>query len=181
MAVEPLFNADRDTLLKRVRIETADDEQTLKLVDQAMSEVRIGIYRAITSARATTIAGYSLVDNPTTDEEVLRATGANTEANWLTWILAQRLPCLFLDNRASTQDNWNEEQLTRDASGLQEFLDDLKAQIDLGLGDLLLPPSDDSGPVKAASLAPAEPFKPFDTYRGLYPCGTNITTSGINV
>jgi len=180
VAVEPLFNADRETLLKRVRIETADDEQTLELIDQAMSEVRIGFYRAITSARAATIAGYTLVDNPTSDEEVLRATGANTEANWLTWILAQRLPYLFLDNRASTQDAWNEEQLTRDASGLEEFLDDLKAQIDIGLGDLMEPPSEDSGPVKAASLAPDEPFKPFTTFRGLYPYGTTITTSGLH-
>jgi hypothetical protein len=181
MAVEPLFNKDLETLLKRARIETADDEQTMELIYQAVSEVRIGIYRAVTSARATTIAGYSLVDNPTSDEEILRASGANTEANWLTWILAQRLPFLFMDNRSSVQDAFNDEQLTRDSAGIQEFLDELKAQIDLGLGDLMEPPSEDSGPTKASSISNSgDAFTPMaaGSFRGLYPCGTNTGTGG---
>ena len=181
MAVEPLFNADLDTLLKRVRIETADDEQTLELIYQTISEVRIGIYRAITSTRATTIAGYPLVDNPTTEEQILRAGGANTEALWVTWLLAQRLPFLFLDNRASVQDAFNDEQLTRDAAGIQEYIDALKAQIDIGLGDLTEPPSEDSGSVKASSIGPTTEYKPFDsgTFKGLYPNGTNYGSGGI--
>jgi len=179
MAVEPLFNADLDTLLKRARIETADDGQTLALIYQAVSEVRISIYRALTTARATTIAGYSLVENPTTDNEILRAQGANLEANWLTWILAQRLPYLFMDNRASVGDVFNDEQLTRDSSGIQEFLDSLKDQIDADLGDLMEPPDDDSGPTKAASISNDTAYDAFSPSKGLYPQGTNPIIEGL--
>lgn len=178
MAVEPLYNADRDTLLKRVRIETADDEQTVALINQTINEVRLGFYRKLTSARATTIAGYSLVENPTTDEQILRATGANTEALWVTWLLAQRLPYLFMDNRSSVGDAFNDEQLTRDSSGLADFLEALKAQIDEGLGAMAEPAIDDSGMIKAASITNDEAFDPFDSYRGLYPLGDNYLVSG---
>lgn len=178
MAVEPLYNTDRDTLLKRVRIETADDEQTVALIDQTINEVRLGFYRKLTSARALTIAGYSLVENPVTDEQILRATGANTEALWVTWLLAQRLPYLFMDNSSSVGDAFNDEQLTRDSSGIQEFLDMLKAQIDEGLGALADPAVDDSGTVKAASISNDTDFDPFETYRGLYPLGDNYLVSG---
>lgn len=173
MAVEPLFNADKDTLLKRVRIKTADDEQTLALIDQTITEVRLGFYRSITKDRATTIAGYSLTDNPTTDNEILRAGAANTEALWATWLLAQRLPHLFLDNRAAVADSWNEEQLTRDTQVQDQYLKNLKAQIDVGLGDLMEPMSDTSGPVKASSIAPDESCLPYDNFNGLYPRGVN--------
>lgn len=171
MAVEPLFNADRATLLNRVRIATADDAQTLALIDQSITEVRTGFYRALTIPRVTTLGGYPLVENPVTEEQVLRAIGANVESLWLTWLLAQRLPHLFMDNRGSVQDAFNEEQLTRDSAGLGDFLDELKAQIDQGLGDLKEPVEEDSGPVKASSISNDTVADPFGTFRGLYPEG----------
>jgi hypothetical protein len=179
MAVEPLYNETLDSLLKRARIATADDDQTLALVYQAVTEVRLGFYRKITKTRATTIAGYSLVDNPTSDEEILKAQAAATEANWLTWILAQRLPHLFMDNRASTGDMWNEEQLTRDTAASKEFLDQLWNDIELGLGDLEEPPSENSGPTKSASVKNTETYSPFSPSRGLYPNGTNNGVGGL--
>src|SRR6056297_3604562 len=148
MAVEPLYNEDLDTLLKRARIATADDDQTLALVHQTVTEVRLGFYSKLGKTRATDIAGYSLVDNPTSDEEILRAGAANTEALWLTWLLAQRLPHLFMDNSASTGDMWNEEQLTRDTKVQKEYLGNLKAQIDVGLGMLEDPENETTGAVK---------------------------------
>lgn len=179
MAVEPLYNADRETLLKRVRMETAKDEQTIALVDQTITEVRLGFYRVLTSSRASTIAGYSLVENPVTEEQVLRSQAAATEANWVTWLLAQRLPHLFLDNRASVGDTWNDEQLTRDTAASQEFLDNLKEQIDIGLGDLMEPPSDNTGSVKVSSMKNDESFDAFSPNKGLYPSGTNYGVGGL--
>lgn len=181
MAVEPLYNEDLEALLNRVRIETADDDQTLAMIYQAVTEVRLGFYRSLTSARALEIAGYTLVDNPTSENEILRATGATTEANWMTWILAQRLPFLFMDNRASVQDAFNDEPLTRDSAGVQDFLDELKIQIDIGLGDLQLPASEDSGATKSASITnPGDAFTPMSagSFRGLYPSGTNVGVGG---
>jgi len=173
MAVEPLYNASKYTLLSRVRIQDADDEATLALVDQAITEVRLGFYRRITKERAITIAGYTLVDNPTSDEEILIAKAANTEALWVTWLLAQRLPHLFIDNRASVGDQWNDEQLTRDTLP-SEYLKSLKTLIDEGLSDLEEPVNADSGPVKSDSIGPDESATPYarGTFLGLYPDGS---------
>jgi hypothetical protein len=180
MAVEPLYNADLETLLNRVRIETADDAQTLALIHQSVNEVRLGFYSKLGTARATTIAGYPLVDNPTSDNEILRAGGANTEANWLTWLLAQRLPWTSMDNSASTADSWNDEQLTRDAKGLKEFLDALKILIDEGLADLMEPPEENSGASKASSITNDDaPDLIYDRFLGLYPRGTNTSNIGV--
>ena len=179
MAVEPLFNADLETLLNRVRIETADDAQTLALIYQSVNEVRLGFYSKLTTARALTIAGYPLEDNPTSDNAILRSTGANTEALWVTWLLAQRLPWTSMDNSASTADAWNDEQLTRDAKGLQEFLDALKLQIDEGIASLEEPPDENAGATKASSIAPDEDDLIFERFPGLYPLGTNTTNAGV--
>lgn len=177
--VEPLYNADLATLLKRARISTADDEQTLALVHQTVTEVRMGFYSKIGKDRATTIASYTLSDNPTTDQEILKASAAATEANWLTWLLAQRLPHLFMDNKASTGDMWNEEQLTRDTQTSKEFLDRLKSHIDEALADLKEPVPDQKGPIKAASIAPDDPCMQYDNFAGLYPLGTETNIGSI--
>jgi hypothetical protein len=179
MAVEPLYNEDLDTLLKRARMSTTDDEQTLALLYQTINEVRLKFYSTLGTDWAITIAGYSLVDNPTTDEQILRSTGANTEALWLTWLLAQRLPFTSLDNRASVQDLFNSEQLTRDATGLKDFLSALKSQIDKGVASMQSPSAEDSGAVKASSIAPDETDMVYDRFRGLYPYGTS-TSIGCN-
>jgi hypothetical protein len=175
MAVEPLFNVDRQTLLRRARIETADDDQTLALIDQSMTEVRLGFYKALGGTRVSSILSYSLVDNPSTDNELLRAGAATTEALWLTWLLAQRLPHLFMDNSASTGDMWNQEQLTRDTKAHKQYLDQLKAQIDVGLGMLEEPEADNAGSVKASSLKNDTAYDAFSPAYGLYPRGTNTT------
>jgi len=63
MAVEALFNASYDDLLKRARIESANDEQTVALVNMSVSEVRIGFYKTLGATRVSEIIGYALVDN----------------------------------------------------------------------------------------------------------------------
>ncbi len=173
MAVEPLFNADKETLLKRTRIQSADNAQTLSLIDQTITEVRLGFYHSIGKDRSATIAGYSLVDNPVSDEEILRAGGATTEALWLTWLLVQRLPMLFMDNSASTGDAFNDEQLTRDSSGLKDFLKNLKTQIDQGLADLMEPSEENAGAVKSSTIQPDTLDLIWTRHLGLYPSGTN--------
>ena len=178
MAVESLFNASRESLLKRVRIETANDAQTLALVDQSIQEVRQGFYSKLGASRVATILTYALVDNPSTEEELLRSTGASTEANWLTWLLAQRLPHLFMDNKASTGDMWNDEQLTRDTKD-DKFLARLKTQIDIGLGDLQEPINTETGETKASSIGPDTTNLVYNNFPGLYPHGTNETVSVI--
>lgn len=172
MAVESLFNASREDLLKRVRINKADDEATLALVDMSISEVRTGFYSQLGTERIAFILGGSLVENPVMPAELLRATAANTEALWLTWLLAPRLPYLFMDNKASVGDAFNDEPLTRDSNaGQKRFLDNLKSQVDIGLSVLKDAKGSEAGLFKAASIGPDHSDMLFERFRGLYPVG----------
>lgn len=173
MAVEPLYNESLDALLTRARIDTADDAQTIALVHQTVTEVRLGFFKALTKDRAKDIATYPLVDNPDSDNEILKARAAVIETLWLTWLLVQRLPVLFADNKGSINDTFNDEPLTRDATGLEEFADALKVQIDEGLAELMLPPEENAGATKVSLLAPDSPDLIYDRFPGLYPLGTN--------
>lgn len=165
MAVEALFNSSLDALLKRVRIDKAE-EPTLTMVYQAISEVRVGFYSALGIDRVNLIRTYPLVDNPTTDNELMRANAANVEALWVTWVLIPRLPYLFMDNRASVGDSWEDEPLTRDASGMFAYLNNLKARIDEALNDLQPVPDDDVGVTKVSSIKAAVPYSAFGIIHG---------------
>ena len=158
MAVTPLYNADLTTLLQIVRIEPADDPNTLAAVYRAVSDVRLGLYSRLTKTRALEIAGYPLVDNPTTDEEVLRSQGASAEALWLTILLVQRLPTLFMDNNA-INDVFNDEPLTRDANGkMFDLIKAWKAQLDDLLGDLVAPDELSDSSVKSSLNGPSTKY-----------------------
>jgi len=165
MAVEALFNASYDDLLKRARIESANDEQTVALVNMSVSEVRIGFYKTLGATRVSEIIGYALVDNPSTEEQILRADAANIEALWLTYLLLPRLPTTFMAGGHTVNQEWNEEPLTRDAESSQEYLDKLKEQIDSGLSDLVEDPDDyQSQNVRASSIGAEEPYLLKDNY-----------------
>ena len=141
----------------------------------AMDQVRKGIFDSLGEARVIEIRGYALVENPMTSSELLRSSAANVEALWVTWLLAQWLPHLFVDNKASIGDNWNDERLTRETKD-QKYLDTMKGQIDSGLGNLMAPVSETSGPVKASAIQNDTKLDAFNPYRGLYPKGTNAST-----
>jgi len=165
MAVEALFNESYIELLERVRIETATEDQTVALVNMSVSEVRIGFYKTLGSDRVAEIISYPLVENPSTDEEILRADAANIEALWLTYLLIPRLPQLFMAGGHMVNQLFNEEPLTRDAEVSQEFLDRLKEQIDSGLSDLVEDPDDyQSQTIRASSIGADEPYLLKDQY-----------------
>ena len=167
MAVEPLYNESRQKLLERVRIATTDDVQTMALVDQSITDVRVGFREALGSARMVEITGYSLVENPLTDNEFVRANAANTEATWVTWLLAQRLPAMFMANGASTGDVFNDEPLTRDVDYKNtQYLKNLKLQVDKGLGMLETPAEPSTGSVKVGTVTGnSQPV--FSSYRSI--------------
>ena len=139
MAVEPLYFDTLESLYTTVRIESADDVQTVAAVEQAVRDVRLGLFSQLGKDRALEVASYALTDNPTTDEEILKSQGASAEALWLTIILVTRLPVLFMDNNA-VNDVFNDEPLTRDASGKSgAMIDSLQKQLDDLLEDLAAP------------------------------------------
>jgi len=136
MAVEPLYNDTLESLLLIARIEPADDTNTVAAVAQAVRDVRLGFFSRLGKTRSLEIAGYTLVDNPLTDDEVTISGAASAEALWLTLILMQRLPVLFMDNSSSGGDVFNDEPLTRDATALIASKKDLNAHLEDLLGEL---------------------------------------------
>ena len=149
MAVEPLYNASLDVLLDRARISSANDDQTIAMVHQSVTDVRIGFYSQLGRVRAQAIRAIATVENPETDDDTLKQTAISAEVIWLSILLIQRLPVLFMDNAGSVGDAFNDEPLTRDALALKAMLDDLKSQ----LSDLLEELADDDSNIKHADKA----------------------------
>lgn len=168
MAVEPLYNESKDALLLRARIKTVDDVQSVALIDQSIQEVRLGFFQRLGKTRAKTITGYSYTENPDSDEEVLRVTAAATEANWLRYLLIQRLPHLSMAADSTVRDLWNEEPLTRDSGYLNEYLKQLKEEIDKGMGALREPEGTNSGSFKSSYNVPDDQYLNSVEFKGLH-------------
>ena len=174
MATESLFNESIDELLKRARINTADDDQTVALIEMSVSDVRIGFRKYLGADRIAAIVAMDLVKNPVTDNEYIRAQAANIEVLWLTWFLIPRLPQYFMDNGNSVNNAFNLEPLTResDSSTMQKRLDLLWAQIESGLSDLVVNEEDfTSSTFRASSIGPEEDYlftSPLTGYTGSF-------------
>lgn len=149
MAVEPLYCASLDELLLKARIKSANDDQTVAMVHQTVTDVRIGFYSQLGRARAQEIRAIATVANPETDDDTLKQAAVSAEVVWMTVLLIQRLPLLFMDNAGSVGDAFNDEPLTRDAGQLKDLLDELKAQLSDLLGDL----ADENSEVKYGNKA----------------------------
>lgn len=138
MAVTPLYSS-REDLLKKVRMTTATDEQTLAVVDMAMTEVRLEMIAALGSDRVTQIAGYQESENPSTQEEILRAMAAVAEILWVTAKLVEHLPVLFINDAAKAQNAFNDEPLTRDSVALAKYKSSLITRVEKLIGKLKVP------------------------------------------
>jgi len=136
--VNPLFQT-REELLLAIRLSTATDVQTLAVVDSAITEVRMGFFSALGTSRAVMIAGYTGSENPTTAEEILKATAKVAEGLWITARLLEQLPSLFLSESGKVRDEFNDEPLTRDSAGLAKQKKDLMVRVERLVGQLKSP------------------------------------------
>lgn len=166
MAVDPLYTAVKSDFLNKIRLKSAKSDQTLAVIDVAISNVRLGFFKSLTSRRALEIAAFTPSDNPTTENEVLQSTAAVTEVLWVTALLVDLLPTVFMEGEAEARQSWNEEPLTRDASGLQKFKNSLLTQVQTMLGTLEEPENKNAGPVKVASIGRTEPHLVFENHVG---------------
>lgn len=158
MAIEPLYTDTKDNFLLKIRLKSAQSDQTNAVIDIAISEVRQKIFTRITMTRALEIAAFIPADNPTTVDENLIATASVAEALWVTALLMQRLPTVFMEGDDEARQSWNEEPLTRDVKGLDKFINNMFSQVDVLLGQLEIPTNEDTGPVKSFSTGREEPF-----------------------
>lgn len=166
MAAQPLYYSTLEALLKVVRISPADDDNTVAAVDQAVRDVRLGLFSRLGRGRAKEIALLPLVENPDTTDEILRAQAASAEALWLTLLLIQRLPTLFLDNSSSVNDAFNDEPITRDAMHLASSKKAIQGQLDDLLNDMADDTSSLSGSVRSSLNGSATPYLISENFPG---------------
>jgi len=166
MAVTPLFNASKDELLKRVRMDTASASVQVA-IDGIIQEVRLGFFSKLTKERATQIAAYELVDNPTDDDQIIRVEAAVAEANWVAYLIAGRFPMYMLDGTVVARQNWNDEPLTRDSAAIATYRRELKAQVDSAIASMTDPVVENGGGVKCSLNGSPEPYLNSENFPGL--------------
>jgi len=165
MAVDPLYNSKAALLLK-IRLSDVPSDQTNAVIDMAISQARIGIFSKITPERALEIAAFTPSENPTTDEEILYSTASTAEGLWVTALLYDLLPTLFMESANEAQQNWNDEPLSRDAKQLAKAKQTLLTQVDKLLAALEVPVNDNAGAVKVFSVGRKEPYILQDNFIG---------------
>lgn len=142
MAVSPVFVADFDTLKSELRLgEIKSDGNSEDLIRQALRNVRLGFWRSLGDSRIQTIKAWTLVDDPSTDQQYLRHLANETEVMWTKYYLTWTLPMLFQDSSAEKDMVWNEEPIFRNMSSRnfdklrKELWDTITNNLDLLSGD----------------------------------------------
>lgn len=176
MAVIPLFNASKDALLKRVRMDTASASVQVA-IDGIIQEVRLGFFFKLTKERVIQVAAYDLVDNPTDDDQIIRVEAAVAEANWVAYLIAGRFPMYMLDGTIVARQNWNDEPLTRDSAAISSYRKELKAQVDGAIAKLAVPVDENGGDVKCSLNGSSEPYLNSENFPGLS-TGYGTATTG---
>ena len=140
MAIEPLFVVDMDTLKSRLRLTGASQADALAQIDQAVEDVRVGIYddeQGLGVARVTELLAISYAENAATANELLRTRANNLEVTWVRLFLMRRLPTLFMDASGESLEVWNEEPLVRKAGrDLRKEIETLAEEVKQGLAYL---------------------------------------------
>lgn len=114
MAVAPLFLSTMDDLKARLRlsgVESTDDAQPL--IDGATRRVRTQFYARLGNSQVAKLVAIPSVENPTTNEGILRALAEEVEEKWVWVFLAQRMPLKFFDNSGDDLEQYNQEGIFR--------------------------------------------------------------------
>lgn len=138
-SINPVFVSDLDTLRSKLRLSGAKQTDALSIINEAIEEVRIGIYDALGVSRVAELQAITYAENPDTADEILRAKANLLESLWCRMILLTRLPQMALDASASLRQAWNEEGLGRDKSGkeITDEIERLQSKIDELIAALL--------------------------------------------
>ena len=166
MAIQPLY-IEKSLLLQRLRMSETSDTETLTLIDQAISDVRLEFYRRLTLARALEIAAFSSEENPTTTDPILRGIAEVTEFYWVASKLICILPTMFIETAQAIQNSFKDVPITRDSESLQKFIRCLQDRVESNLGLLVIPVDTDTGPIKVFSTGRIDPYILTNNHIGL--------------
>jgi hypothetical protein len=106
-----LFAPDDAWIKSRLRLTSVpvSSEDTLAIIDEAISVARLEFYRRLGRIRVDRLLAFSVVAEPSSDEEVLRSLASLTEVKLVRVALLRELPNAFMDASGDLQKRWNEE------------------------------------------------------------------------
>ncbi len=119
MAIAPLFVADLDTLMAKLRLSAAKKDDVPAAVQEALQQVRIGFYSDLGEARVNYLRSIPFNENGITKTDMLRATANSCEVKWVHCLLLDLLPVMFADSSSTQRDEWNQNTFVQQA-GRQE-------------------------------------------------------------
>ena len=157
MAIDTLY-IDKDLLISRLRMSDTTDTDTLTLIDQSIAKVRTEFYRRLGLTRSLEIEALPSVENPVTEDQLIRSVAETTEFYWVMRKLVCILPQMFLETSHAIQNAFDDVPITRDSPSLQKYLDCLDNDIEIGLGQLESPQDNCAGSPKAFSTKRETPF-----------------------
>lgn len=110
MAVTPLFFASTTALKAELRLTDSDAAGDVqKIIERAIQQVRTNIYVRLGVTRVNLLVALPVVENPVTNDGLLRQAGSNLEALWTRVLLMDTLPAIHLDASGGAQESYNDE------------------------------------------------------------------------
>lgn len=136
MAVAPLFVADMDTLKTRVRLQGASLPGALAVIDQAVEDARLLLYRRLGASRITQILATAYTETPATDAELERSLANSVELKIVRQDLLRKLTG-FAQAGGAVHQMWNDENaMALDALQKRQEIERLGTEIEEGLAAL---------------------------------------------
>lgn len=140
---DPLFVADLVTLKAKLRLSGVPSSatDTLAILDEAILKSRLAFHRRLGQQRVGVLLAISFNENPSSEDEILRALANTTETQQVYAELLRRLPNQFMDSSGDANRRWNEEAPFRERSNsdfhkeLQRLLDDIEENMELLAGE----------------------------------------------
>ncbi len=114
MSVAPLFLVDMDALRGRLRLGGVGlDDAAKPLIDSATRVVRTNFYTRLGVTRVAELLAFTSIDNPTTNDEIIRSLAEEIESKWVWVELTRTLPIKFFDNSGDDLEAYNTEAAFR--------------------------------------------------------------------
>jgi hypothetical protein len=139
----PLFVASEAALKSALRLSAvpASALDTEAIIDEAILRARLRFYRDLGATRTNELVALPYTDQPTTEDQVLRALANTVEVKMVKCQLLRDLPNTFMDASGDVNSRWNEEAPTRERGGfdLEEELSRCENEIVAALVDLAAP------------------------------------------
>jgi hypothetical protein len=154
----PLFVATEAALKSALRLSAvpATALDTEAVIDEAILRARLRFYRDLGADRTNELVALVYTDQPTTEEEVLRALANTVEVKMVKCQLLRDLPNTFMDASGDVNARWQEEAPTRERGGydLEEELSRCENEIVAALVDLAAPNAVDCDEVQVFDGTP---------------------------